>query len=82
MNYPDGEKVLLGDTVDLGGGTRGIVVAMIDDESYAVGFSAEEWRYLGRGALLRAPGFGLLHCPDTGHDFTLIERGRSGSPAS
>ncbi len=82
MNYPDGEKVLLGDTVDLGGGTRGIVVAVIDDECYAVGFSAEEWRYLGRGALLRAPGFGLLHCPDTEHDFTLIERARSGSPAS
>lgn len=75
-------KVLLGGTVDLGGGTRGIVIAVIDDESYAVGFSAEEWRHLGRGALLRAPGFGLLRCPDTEDDFTLIERGRSGGPES
>ncbi|MCU1067192.1 hypothetical protein [Stenotrophomonas maltophilia] len=82
MNYPDGEKVLRGDTVDLGGGARGIVVAVIDDDSYAVGFSAEEWQHLERGALLRAPGFGLLHCLDTDQDFTLIERGRSGSSES
>jgi hypothetical protein len=78
MSYPDGEWALLGNVVDLGGGTCGIVVAVIDDESYAVGFSAEEWRHLGRGALLQAPEFGLLHCPSAEHDFTLIERMRSG----
>ncbi|HEL3809707.1 TPA: hypothetical protein UMT89_001033 [Stenotrophomonas maltophilia] len=74
MNYLDGQKVLLGDIVDLGNGTSGVVVAVIDQGDYASGFSEEEWNYLGQGALLETSEFGLLHYSNAGHDFTLIRR--------
>lgn len=70
----DGQQVLLGDLVDLGGGQTGTVVAVIDTQSYAAGYSAESWNYLVQGALLEAEGFGLVHYPSSEHDFKLIRR--------
>lgn len=74
MNYADGQEVLLGDAVDLGGGSVGRVVAVMDTDRYTERYPAEEWSYLKDGALLEAPTFGLVHCTENGHDFTLIGR--------
>lgn len=63
--------------MDLGGSSVGRVVAVLDTQRYSVRYPAEEWSYLKDGALLEAPGFGLVHCTENGHDFTLI--GRAGS---
>ncbi len=74
MNYADGQEVLAGDAVDLGGGSVGRVVAVLDTQRYSELYPAEEWSYLKGGALLEAPTFGLVHCTENGHDFTLVAR--------
>ena len=74
MNYRNGEPVLLGDKVDLGGGMTGIVVAVIDTSDFSSGYSAEEWGYLLAGALVESPEGGLMHYPNSEHDFYLVER--------
>lgn len=74
MNYADGQEVLLGDAVDLGGGSVGRVVAVLDTQRFSERYPAEDWSYLKEGALLEAPAFGLVNCAENGHDFTLIGR--------
>lgn len=77
MRYADGQEVLVGDEVDLGGGSVGRVVAVLDTRRFSEQYSYEDWGYLRGGALVAAPNFGLLHCTDNDHDFTLV--GRMGS---
>lgn len=74
MNYVDGQEVLLGDAVDLGGGSIGCVVAVLDTQRFSGRYPAEDWSYLKYGALLEAPAFGLVHCAESGNDFTLLGR--------
>lgn len=74
MRYADGQEVLVGDEVDLGGGSLGRVVAVLDTRRFSAKYPLEDWSYLKGGALVEAPMFGLLHCTDNGHDFTLVGR--------
>ncbi|MCC8447150.1 hypothetical protein [Xanthomonas translucens] len=74
MKYSNGEVVLLGDKVGIGGGGVGIVVAVIDTGEYSSGYAADEWSYLSAGALVESPQGGLIHYLDAEHDFELLER--------
>lgn len=77
MNYSDGEVVLLGDKVSLGGGLTGVVVAVIDTGDFSKGYIPTEWLYLSIGALVESPEAGLIHYPDFDNTFALIERSKS-----
>lgn len=79
MKYEDGQSVLLGDKVDLGGGLTGMVVAVIDASEFSGRYLASEWEYLLFGALVESEECGLIHYPDFAH-VTLVERSRGGSP--
>lgn len=74
MDYADGQEVLLGDAVNLGGGSVGRVVAVLDTGRYSERYPEEDWSYLKDGALVEAPAFGLVHCTGSDHDFTLLRR--------
>lgn len=75
MKYSSGEEVNIGDQVELGGGYAGTVVGIIDKNSFAHDYSAEEWTYLGTGLLILANDSALLHYPELGEEILLIARG-------
>jgi len=79
MRYSNGEPVLIGDKIDLGGGMTGTVVAVIDAGEFSNKYPASEWSYLSIGALVESPEGGIIHYPDSEHDFTLLERAIGGS---
>jgi len=74
MNYADGQKVMLGDKVDLGGGMFGVVVCSFDDDEYAPGYPEPEWRGLKEGVLVKSEQAGLVHYVKADQDFLLVER--------
>lgn len=76
MKYCDGNPVLLGDSVDLGGGDTGIVVAVIDQDEFSSRYPMNEWSYLSMGALVESSKYGLIHYSSSEHDFELIERAK------
>lgn len=76
MNYSNGESVLLGDKVSLGGGLSGTVVAIIDTRDFSKGYVPDEWLYLATGALVESPEAGLVHYPDFS-DVALLERSKN-----
>ncbi len=75
MNYIDGQKVMLGDKVDLGGGMFGTVVCSFDDKEYSLDFPEAEWGGLKEGVLVNSEQAGLIHYISADQDFLLIERG-------
>jgi len=75
MKYKNGEEVKVGDQVKLGGGDAGMVVGVIDANSFAHDYSAEEWAYLKTGLLILANDSALLHYPELDEDVELIARG-------
>lgn len=79
MRYADGREVLVGDVVDLGGGSLGRVVAVLDTQLFSEQYPYEDWGYLRDGVLVEASSFGLLHCTGNDHDFTLVGRTGSGT---
>lgn len=74
MKYLDGREVHVGDSVDIGGGMSGIVVAVIDSGKYGFDYPEAEWEYLKVGALVESPEMGLLYVDNPFHDFELIAR--------
>lgn len=74
MKYADGQEVLLGDQVSLGGGMTGSIVAVIDTDNYSDGYLSEDWSCLLTGALVISPEAGLIHFPAPDQDFELICR--------
>lgn len=75
MKYQDGQEVLLGDHVSLGGGMAGSVVAVIDTGRYSQGYLVEDWSYLLTGALVVSPEAGLIHFPASDQDLVFVSRG-------
>ena len=73
MKYPDGQKVLAGDVVQIDGRYQGLVIAAIDDQSYLAG--AEDWAYLGSGAMIDTDFAGLMHYPVDDDELVLVRRG-------
>jgi hypothetical protein len=61
MNYSDGRKICLGDTVNLWPGTDGKVVALLDSDKFSESYPESEWQYLAQGILIESPTAGLIH---------------------
>lgn len=74
MKYADGQEMLPGDQVSLGGGMTGSIVAVIDAGRYSDGYLIEDWSYLLTGALVISPEAGLVHFPAPDQNFELICR--------
>jgi hypothetical protein len=72
MKYADGQQVLAGDIVRIAGRYRGLVIAAIDDKSYLPG--AQDWEYLGSGAMIDTDFGGLVHYPEDDEELELVHR--------
>ena len=76
MNYPDGQKLMVGDRLKLWDDCFGTVVASIDDDEYTPEYSRESWSYLMTGVLINSSQIksGLIHYEAPEDSFELIER--------
>jgi len=74
MNYPSGEKVVIGDRVKLWQGCHGTVVCSLDDGQYTPEYPENEWAYLKRGVLIESDEAGLIHYIQPEHSLELIAR--------
>lgn len=74
MKYTSGEDLRVGDTVSLGGGVEGSVVALVGDGVFSNDFPGSEWGYLRVGFLVLSPQIGLVHFPKMIPDVRLIAR--------
>lgn len=72
MKYSGGQRVLAGDVVLIDGQYHGVVIAAIDDKSYLPG--AEDWEYLGRGAMIDTDFAGLVHYSEDDEELVLVRR--------
>ena len=63
MNYMDGQKIRVGDTVKLWEGCSGVVVCSMDDDEYTPEYPREEWSYLKTGVMIDSDQAGLIHYP-------------------
>jgi hypothetical protein len=75
MKYADGQDVMVGDKVRLGGDEGGVVVCSIDTGQYSAEAPEAEWSYLKKGVVIKFPKFGLIHYEKTEPDLALIARG-------
>lgn len=75
MIYSDGQKVRIGDKVDLGGAMFGVVICSFDDQEFGPDFSESEWSELKEGVLVKSEQAGLIHYVKADQDFLLVERG-------
>lgn len=78
MNYPDGQKVMVGDTFSLflTNPTTGVVVCSIDDGVFTAEYPAEDWADLeGGGVMVVTEETGLTHFPNAPDSMKLIARG-------
>jgi hypothetical protein len=76
MNYTDGQEVMLGDEVLIGGQYKGVVVACIDSGQYSVQYAEGDWAYLMEGALIDTDFGGLIHYKNSANEsIVLLKRG-------
>jgi hypothetical protein len=75
MDYPSGHRVVLGDTLQLEGGAKGLVVGIIDEGAFAPPYVSTEWAYLGAGVLVDAEDAGLTHYEVPHAAWFLVSRG-------
>lgn len=76
MKYEDGQKVLIGDKVDLGGAMTGVVMCSIDDAIYSTEYPESKWGYLKKGIVVHSELAGDMHYPESYVNFVLIERAK------
>ncbi|WAR43014.1 hypothetical protein [Methylomonas rapida] len=76
MNYPNGQKMKVGDKLRLWEGCVGEVVCSIDDEEYSDKFTKKDWEYLGEGVLINTDIAGLIHYTEPESSFQLMQRKR------
>jgi len=69
MNYIAGEKIKLGDFVDIGSNMTGIVVYDYEGGICYPGF--ETWRILGHGILVKSRQAGMIHYVEPDMDLEL-----------
>lgn len=74
MNYPDGQKIKVGDVLSLWDGCTGVIVCSIDDGEYSADFTKKDWEYLGRGVLIDTDAAGLIHYTEPEASFKLLHR--------
>jgi len=73
MAYQNSEPILIGDKVDLSGGSTGIVVANISSGHFADKYSEKDLAYLLVGFLVESTDLGVVHYVDSS-GVSLIER--------
>ena len=76
MDYPDSQKVMLGDRIKLWEGCYGTVVCSIDDDAYTPEYPKAEWAYLKSGVLINSDQAGLIHYLRPDSSFELVARGQ------
>lgn len=74
MIYPSGEKIEVGDVVEMWPDNSGIVVCIFGDSEFAEGYPREEWEYLKSGVLIDSQQAGLIHFEESEPSFKLIRR--------
>jgi len=74
MKYLDGQTVLVGDQVDLGGGMVGVVVCSFDEGLFAPDFPEAEWGEAKTGVMVRSEQAGLIHYAEPNVDLVLLQR--------
>ncbi|KRW62035.1 hypothetical protein [Pseudomonas sp. TTU2014-080ASC] len=74
MKYVTGEEIKVGDQVRVDAGDLGVVVGIIETNSYSHGYSADDWAYLKTGLLILTKDSGLLHYPELDEEIELIAR--------
>ncbi len=79
MNYAAGQIVKLGDRVQLGQDSAGMVVCVIDAGEYSADYPAARWDYLGKAALINFPSCGLIRYEELEPDVRLLARAASGA---
>jgi hypothetical protein len=73
MYYPDGQLVIVGDSVRLGEDI-GLVMCSIDDGVYTERYPQARWSYLGRGVVTDFPNLGPIHYVEPEDGLRLITR--------
>jgi hypothetical protein len=74
MKYSNGQKVRVGDKVNLWGNCSGTVVCSIDTNEYSKEYPKEQWEYLKQGVLINSDKGGLIHYLEPDEDLILIDR--------
>ena len=74
MKYSDGQDVKVGDRVNLGDDTNGVVVCSMDTGEYTEEYPEEQWGYLGKGVMIEFPKYGLIYYKEAEEDLQLISR--------
>jgi hypothetical protein len=77
VEYPDGQEVRLGDTVELWSGNTGRVVCSIDTGEYSDDYRKDHWASLGSGVLVLSEKAGLIHYIEPEKTMRLLGRQRS-----
>lgn len=66
MTYQNNEPILIGDKVDLSGGSTGIVVANISSGHFTDKYSEKDWAYLLVGFLVESTDLGVVGITGSG----------------
>lgn len=75
MKYEDGQKVMIGDIVNLGPGAgRGVVVCLIEEGLVDEGCDLEDWSYLKKGVVFKSDVSGNVYFSKPDEDTVLIGR--------
>ena len=77
MKYSNGEKICVGDRVQLWAGCIGIVVASIESGKYSKDYPEGEWSYLKSGVLIASDAAGLIHYLEPEKAMELLQRNAS-----
>jgi len=73
MRYSNGQEVIVGDLVCLGG-CSGIVVCSIDRNEYSKTQPKNKWDYLKQGVVIEFERYGLIHYQEPESDLKLVAR--------
>jgi hypothetical protein len=71
--YLTGEEIRVGDHVACAD-WRGIVRFVLATDSFAPGFAAEDWAYLGHGFMVEYDNAGLVFAETADHDLVFVRR--------
>jgi hypothetical protein len=72
-HYCSGQEIRVGDHVT-SADWSGIIVFVLASESYAPGYPAEEWSYLGRGFMVEFDRMGPVFYDVADGDLVLVQR--------
>ncbi len=75
MQYPDGQRVALGDIIELYPGICGQVVCSLDDKQFSSVCSEPDWAHLEKGILIKSDKGGIVHFEQPEASFKLCRRG-------